>query len=212
MDVTQRERPRYRQRQRQLGEGYLAQRRLRQQRQRLKIARFVPFLCESRYMPLDRTLEYPRSLTVAFLRRARNFISQRMKRIISSFRCLRFVKKNYLVSKKTSLESRTGSFVSCSGQASQELAGAMEVGGKLRELRAKNYHHWNARVKNSQLISNKGLGLPFLKSLGSKRGFILVPVYQSGAMQDFLQWLPRQQLELQGWQDGRLCPAWAGTY
>lgn len=103
-----------------------------------------------------------------------------MKRIISSFRCLRFVKKNYLVSKKTSLESRTRRFVSCSSQAFQELAGTMEVGGKLRELRAKNYHYWNARVKNIQLISNKGLELPFLKSLGSERGFLLVTVYQSG--------------------------------
>lgn len=90
------------------------------------------------------------------------------------------MKKNYLVSKKTSLEARTGSFISRSGQAFKELAGTMEVGGKLRELRAKNYHHWNPRVKNIQLISNKGLGLPSLKSLGSERGFILVTVYQSG--------------------------------
>jgi len=101
-----------------------------------------------------------------------------MKGIISSFGFLRFVKKNYLVPKKTSVEARAVSFISCFGQAFKELAGIMEAGCKLRELSAKNYHHLSSRVKNIQL-NNKGLGLPSLKSRGSERGFILVTASQS---------------------------------
>lgn len=103
-----------------------------------------------------------------------------MRRIIDSFGFLRFVKKNYLVPKKTSVEARAGGFISGSGQAFKELASTMAVGCKLGELCAKNHHHWSAGVKNIQLINNKGLELPSLKSPGSERGFILVTAYQSG--------------------------------